>query len=74
MSDDWQELADGLIENGVPERRATVVAQVAATDRTYAEIADDVGLAGRGKVGNYVADYRDQLDDAQWLAEHGPEI
>lgn len=69
------ELAERLVEHGVPEKRARVVALVAA-GHSYREIADrdDVGVSVPGGVANYVADYRQQLEEAVWLAEHGPEL
>lgn len=72
---EWRTLADDLQAHGVPQKRAEVVALV-ATGHSYSAIADrdDIGVSGRGGVANYIEDYREQLADAEWLAENGPEI
>ena len=74
-TDDWQALAQRLQDHGdVPERRAEVVALVAA-GRTHAEVADELGLEHRSNVAQHVKRYRTQdRAAAVWLAEHGPEI
>jgi DNA-binding NarL/FixJ family response regulator len=74
-ADDWQRLAQRLQDHGdVPERRAEVVALVAA-GRTHAEVADELGLEHRSNVAQHVKRYRMQdRAAAVWLAEHGPEI
>jgi len=71
---DWRERARELqAYGGVPERRAQVVALVEA-GRTHREVADELGLSNRGHVHTYVTDYRDDVAESRWLAEHGPEV
>lgn len=71
---DWEERAEQLHEHGdVPEQRARVVALV-AVGHTHAETADILDLNHRSNVGTHLARYRDERDEAAWLAEHGPEV
>ena len=74
-ADDWRALAVDLwTEGGLPAKRARVVALV-ATGHTHAETAERLNLNSRSEVSTHVARYRDDdLPDARWLAEHGPEL
>lgn len=75
MSDDiWRELADELIEHGIPERRAEVVALV-ANGRTHAQVADELNLSNRSAVAVHLDRYRNEdLPHARWVAENAPEV
>lgn len=70
----WENLAETLSDHGVPERRAEIVALAAQTDLTYQQIADELDVESKGSVGNQIREYRDAMDDAEWLAENGPEV
>lgn len=70
---DWQERAAELQDHGVPERRAEVVALLEA-GLTHAEVAETLDLNDRSNVGVHVARYREARADAEWLAEHGPDV
>jgi len=72
-TDSWESLAEDLQRHGVPERRAQVVALV-ATGHTHAETQETLGLSNRGNVGKMVGEYREQLSDVEWLADHAPEL
>ena len=74
-SANWQELAEQLHEKGgVPQRRAEVVALI-ETEYSHSETADVLGLEHRANVAQHVKEYREQdRPEAEWLAEHGPEI
>lgn len=71
----WEDLAERLQERGgLPRRRAEVVALL-ATGRSHADVQDELGLSSRGQVSNHVARYReDDVPQAEWLAEHAPEV
>lgn len=69
-----EEVAAELAAHGVPERRAHIVALAAETDLTYEGIADRLDVASKGSVGNQVREYRETRRNAEWLAEHGPDI
>lgn len=73
---DWEELASQLHEQGgVPERRAQVVAMLAATEMSHAAVQEELGLSSRGQVSNHVRRYREEdVSQAEWLAENAPEI
>ena len=72
--DGWRERARELHERGgVHERRAEVAA-LAEQGLTNQEIADTLGLDSRGSVWQHIDWYRDDRDQAEWLAEHGPEL
>ena len=74
-ADDWRELAECLQERGgVPDRRSQVVALI-ATGRTHSEAQDELGLENRSTGALHVKAYREQdLPEANWLSENGPEI
>ncbi len=74
----WQARADELHAHGIPERRAAVVAMVEA-GLTYREIAAELGFGSdnddESQVATHVKLYRtEDLPNARWLAENGPEI
>lgn len=69
----WRALADALEAHGIPRRRAQVVALI-ADGASHSEVADELDLAGRGQVWNHVDAYRDDLENAAWLVEHGPDV
>jgi len=69
---EWRERADELHERGgVPERRAEVVA-LRESGMKYAEIVDATDINYTSNVSRHLDAYREQLDDARWLAESGP--
>lgn len=70
---DWEKLAEELHEHGVPQQRARVVALV-ATGRTHSETKETLDLNHRSNVGTHVERYRSERENAEWLAEYGPEI
>jgi DNA-binding CsgD family transcriptional regulator len=72
---DWKQLADHLHERGgVAQRRAQVVALI-ATGHTHEETKEILGYSSMGSISNHVERYRAQdRPEAEWLAEHGPEI
>lgn len=71
---DWNGLAEQLHEQGdVPEMRAKVVALL-AQGHTHSEVADQLDIEHRANVAVHVGRYREERDEAVWLAEHGPEI
>ena len=73
-TDDWRERAAELHERGgVPEGRAKTVA-LAEQGLTNKEITDMVDLDSRGSVWIQIDRYRAERDEAEWLAEHGPEL
>jgi len=74
VAGDWEALAADLQAHGVPDRRAKIVAQVARTNRTYQEIADALGTDSKGSVGNQVREFRQQVENAEWLADHAPDV
>lgn len=70
---EWRARAEQLVEHGgVPERRAEVVVAI-ADGLTHTEAAERIGIA-RPDVAKHVRRYRAERDEAEWLAEHGPEI
>lgn len=75
-ADGWEDLAEDLQEHGgIPERRAQVVALLAATDKSHADVQEELGLSSRGQITNHVSRYREEdLPQAKWLAENAPEI
>lgn len=71
---DWQERGEQLECHGVPKRRARIVA-LAEQGNSHQEIADELGLSSRGSIYNQIEKYRDEdRPNAEWLAEHGPEV
>jgi hypothetical protein len=72
--DGWRERARDLHEQGdIPEGRAKIVA-LAEQGLTNEEIADELDLDSRGSVWIQIDRYRAERDEAEWLAEHGPEL
>jgi hypothetical protein len=72
--EEWERLAARLHEEGgIPERRAEIVALV-ATGHTHAETKERLGLSSRGNVGRAMVEYRQRRAEAEWLAEHAPDI
>jgi len=71
----WRELAEQLqAQGGVPPRRAEIVALV-ATGHSYEDIRQRFDYSGKGAVGETVRRYREEdLEEATWLHEHGPEV
>jgi len=70
----WEERAEELHEKGgVAQKQAKVVALI-ETGRTHQEVKDELGLDKRSEVSTHVRRYRDNRDEVEWLAEHGPEI
>lgn len=69
----WREEAAVLADHGVPERRAEVVA-LAARGFGPTAIADRLGVSSRGSIVNQLQRYREQRENAAWLAEHGPDV
>lgn len=69
----WESLADQLRAHGVPKRRAEIVARV-AHGASYREVADAMGIESHGSVGNQIDEYRETLDNSEWLAEHAPDV
>jgi transposase len=74
-AEDWKQLADQLHERGgVAQRRAQVVALV-ATGHTHEETKEMLGYSSVGSISNHIERYRNQdYPEAEWLAEHGPEV
>lgn len=72
---DWVERARELHEEGgVPERRAEVVALIEA-GCSHTQAAEILGLNNRSNVASHLRDYREEdLPQAKWLAENGPEV
>lgn len=69
----WQERADKLHEDGgVPERRAQVVA-LREQGRTYSEICDELGINHTSNISRHLDIYREQLEQARWVVENGPD-
>jgi hypothetical protein len=73
--EDWETLAERLHDRGgIPEGRADVIALL-ATGRSHSEAADALGYSSTGSISNHVERYREEdLAEAEWLLEHGPEI
>jgi hypothetical protein len=74
-TEDWKQLAEQLHERGgVAQRRAKVVALV-ATGRTHEETKEMLGYSSMGSISNHIERYRNEdRPEAEWLAEHGPEV
>lgn len=74
-SENWQERAAELHEQGgIPKRRAKVVALVEA-GRTHSEVADTLDMNDRSNVGSLLHLYREEdLSEADWLSANGPRI
>jgi len=71
--EDWRDRATALTEHGgVPPQRARAVA-LREQGRTYAEIADELGLESRSSVRKQVEAYEQSYREAEWLVKHGPE-
>ena len=70
---DWRERAAELAAHGVPERRAEVVALI-EIGHTHSEVADILDLDTRSNVGTHVQRYRENQANAEWRAEHAPNI
>lgn len=70
----WQTRADELHgKGGVPPVRARVVA-LRETGLTYREIAGRLDQSGKEEVSWHIQRYREERGEADWLAEHGPDI
>jgi len=70
----WEERAEELHEKGgVAQKQAKVVALI-ETGRTHQEVKDELGLDNRSEVSTHVRRYRNNRDEVDWLADHGPEI
>lgn len=70
----WEDRARELHERGgVAKRQAQVVALI-ETGCTHQEVKDELGLDSRGEVSTHVRRYRNNRDEADWLAAFGPEI
>lgn len=69
----WEQLAAELHENGIPQKRARVVALV-AEGHTYSETAEMLGSKNRREVSTHLRRYRGDVSDAQWLLNHGPRL
>ena len=74
-ADDWRELAERLHEHGgVAQRRAEAVALV-ATGRSHEEAKEAMGTSSTGSISNHIERYRNEdIPEAEWLLEHGPEL
>jgi len=75
---EWSELAELLHKKGgVPEKRAKAVALV-YSGYTYDDAADELGIEAksrRSQIAQHVKRYREQdLTEAQWLVNEGPEV
>jgi FixJ family two-component response regulator len=76
MTDDinWTDRAAALHDHGIPEKRAKVVALIAA-GRTHAQVAEELGMSNRGEVSVHVTRYRNEdKANAEWLAANAPDI
>lgn len=70
---DWQQRAEELHEKGgVPERRAEIAA-LREQGRTYQEIVDATDINYTSNVSQHLDAYREQLEEARWLVENGPD-
>lgn len=48
---------------------------LASTERSHAEVQEELGLSSRGQVANHVNRYREEdVPEAKWLAENAPDI
>lgn len=74
-ADDWRELAKQLHERGgVPKRRAEAVALV-TTGHSHEEAKKAMGTSSTGSISNHIERYRNEdIPEAEWLLEHGPEV
>lgn len=71
---DWEARARDLHEKGgVPTQRAKVIALIEA-GCSHSQVGEILGLS-RGSIGGRVATYRQEdLAEARWLAENGPDV
>jgi len=70
---DWRDRADDLhSRGGVPKRRAEVVA-LREAGKTYSEIVDATEINYTSNVSQHLDAYREQLNEARWLAENAPD-
>lgn len=72
-TDDWKAVRESLVNHGIPERRAEIAARVDA-GQTYREVAEKMNVDSHGSIGNQVEEYRQDIDDADWLHENAPKI
>lgn len=69
-----ERIAADLVELGVPERRAEIVAAVVeGENKSYPEIGDELGINGR-TVSSQVYRYREQREESEQLRKHGYDI
>lgn len=73
--DDIEERARELHANGgIPEKRARIVAAAELRpDWTHKDIQKALNLSSRGNVGRALGKYEDDLEEAKWLVEYGPD-
>lgn len=69
----WRERVAELQDHGIPDRRAEVATLIDA-GYTHREAQHALGLNNRATVGQHVADYREQMEDAYWLVNNAPQI
>jgi DNA-binding CsgD family transcriptional regulator len=71
--DGWREDAARLHQRGgVSERRAEAAA-LRERGLSYTEIGEVLGI-NRAGAARHIRRYRAERDQAEWLAEHGPEL
>jgi hypothetical protein len=69
----WEVRAEQLESNGVPTRRAQIVALL-EDGRTNTEIVEEIDeINAKSNVSTAKSDYQDQFEESEWIAGFGPD-